>query len=87
MSLRKNITCLLANIEDLRSIAGILTIKPVLIPDSPAPLLAVMQEVDAWLAFKKANPRNKRGDTEERVAVVSCDGVARIGVYCTAAHR
>jgi hypothetical protein len=47
----------------------------------------VIQEVNAWLAYKKANPWNKRGDIEERVVVVSCDGVSRIGVYCTAAHR
>jgi hypothetical protein len=36
-----------------------------------------MSEVDLWLQHKRQSPRNKRGDAEERVAVVSCDGVSR----------
>jgi hypothetical protein len=47
--------------------------------DSTAPMLQIMHEVEAWRNYKRANCNYKKGETEQRVAVISCDGISRIG--------
>ena len=54
------------------------------VPETPDVLLNIMGDVEKWHDSIRENHKNSDGSSNHpnRIAVVSCDGMSRVGVYC-----
>lgn len=56
------------------------------VPENPGVLISLMGEIECWHETVRENHMNSDGSSNHpnRIAVVSCDGMARSGVYSAA---
>lgn len=54
------------------------------VPESPSLLMKLLGDVQQWHGEVKENNMNSDGNSDHlnRTAVISCDGMSRVGVYC-----
>lgn len=54
------------------------------VPKNPDVLINLMGDVEEWHDSVRENHMNSDGSSNHpnRIAVVSCDGMSRVGVYC-----
>ncbi len=55
-----------------------------IVPENPDVLINLMGDIEEWRDSVRENHLNSDGSSNHpnRIAVVSCDGMSRVGVYC-----